>query len=253
MFDKFESFKAVKKQSFTFLPKRYEIWQSGKIVKSGKSFLPINAIVVNELGEERVKVIINDKLLYDEISTETLFDAFISQVDRLQLITIPAVTNADCTAISGNRMMIGSTRQEKNFGYKDAYCCNLFMEKGILKKITFAFSNPSKLIEFYQDGEEEVSAAVLVAKAIITLLIEDYDSDGAYVGEDAVISKVKSESGVKPTKEDFTNACTIINSVFPQNNNVVEIGYDMRAGSYFMSNYGKNSLNLVLREVNTMN
>jgi hypothetical protein len=252
MYDTYEPFRGIKMQSFTFLPKRYEIWQSGKMIKSGKSFLPINAIVVNEYGEEKVRITVNDNSLFDDISQETIFDAFISQKDRMQLITIPAKTNADCMGMLGNRMIVGATRNEKNFDYNDAYCCNLFMINGDMKKVTFAFSNPEKLIEFYQDGGNEKNTAAFVAKVITELLIADYDSDGSFVGKESTRTKVKEIHGFEASNEDFDNAYSIINSVFPQNNDIIQADYDRRAGSYFMSTYNKNSLMLVLREVNSM-
>lgn len=148
--DRFEPFKGLQKQEFTFQPCRYETWMGGKMVGSGKATARIHASVLNQDGEEKMLVNFNEVNLKNEIVSEIIFDEFITATDRLQLITIPQVTNGENTAIAMFKMMVGATRNHKNFTQKEPYCCNIFLRNGVISKITFSFSFPEKLIELYQ-------------------------------------------------------------------------------------------------------
>ena len=53
------------------------------------------------------------------------------------------------------KMTIGATRQSKYFNRNEPYCCNLFIKMGKIAKLTFSFSSPEKLIEFYSETENE--------------------------------------------------------------------------------------------------
>ena len=48
-------------------------------------------------------------------------------------------------------MILGPTREQKNFNNNEPYCCNLFIKNEKLKKITFSFSTPEKLIALYSE------------------------------------------------------------------------------------------------------
>jgi hypothetical protein len=150
MFDKFEPFQDLEKVYFEFRPSRYEIWMKTKMVKSGYTKSLIVANVVYQNGFERVEVSFEDNMLNDEIARINTFDRFISMGDRLQLIIIPSETNVVYDAITVFLDQVGPTRSYKNFNYNESYCCNLFLKNGVIAKITFAFANPGKLIEFYE-------------------------------------------------------------------------------------------------------
>ncbi len=152
MYDTFKPLMKVKKFDFVFRPTRYEIWQEGKLISKGKTKSNIIAKVIDTEQGEKVKVIFDDDKLNSELAKENIFDEFISLKDRLQLITIPFYTNAEIVALTMYKMVIGPTREEKHFSYSDPYCCNLFYKNGVLAKVTFSFSNPERLIEFYSDN-----------------------------------------------------------------------------------------------------
>ncbi|WP_192820956.1 hypothetical protein [Rufibacter sp. LB8] len=149
MFDTFEPFKKLKKKTFTFSPKRYEIWLEGKLVKSGNSELPIYFTVITQDGEETYRITVYDNLLFDQIANQFILDEFITSNDRLQIVTLPAETNTNCMGILGLKMAIGATRHKKDFATNEPYCCNLFFQDSEPVKVTFSFSKPEKLIEFY--------------------------------------------------------------------------------------------------------
>jgi hypothetical protein len=147
--DEFEAFKVLQKQSFTFQPTRFETWIGGKMVGNGSVTALISANTINQNGNERMLVKFDEPNLKAEILSELIFDTFITASDRLQLITIPEVTNSNNMAIAMFKMIIGATRDNKNFISTEPYCCNLFLKNGVLSKITFSFSNPEKLVELY--------------------------------------------------------------------------------------------------------
>jgi hypothetical protein len=148
--DRFEPFKRVQKQNFSFQPSRFEIWKVGKMIDSGKVSALWTTKVFVQNGAEKMVVNFNEINLKYEISSELYFDEFVTGNDRLQLITIPNETNSENMAIMMFKMTIGATRQQKNFSSIEPYCCNLFLNNGVILKITFSFSNPEKLIELYQ-------------------------------------------------------------------------------------------------------
>lgn len=148
--DKFEPFKVVKKQGFSFQPSRYETWIDGKIANSGIVRANVIARVLSQNSSEKMCISFNEMNLENEILSELYFDEFVTQRDRLQLITIPNETNSENMAIVLLKMTIGATCQQKDFSSKEPYCCNIFLKNGVTSKITFSFSSPEKLIELYQ-------------------------------------------------------------------------------------------------------
>lgn len=154
MYDKYPSLQRVDKQDFGFRPTRYEIWKAGQMTESGKTNMPIVAKILQENGKDIVGVMFVDPKLNDQIAQQQYYDEFITSGDRIMLLTVPQQTNAENNmAIQMFKMTIGPTRAFKNFDANEAYCCNLFTINGVIDKITFSFSNPEKMIEFYSNGQ----------------------------------------------------------------------------------------------------
>lgn len=149
MYDNYTPWLKAPKQDFELFPSRYEIWKAGKLVRDGFTSSVITAKVIVQNGSEKVEITFNDNELNEEIAEINIFDEFITGVDRLQLITIPAETDVESMAIRMFNMTIGPTRERKNFTRNEPYVCNLFTKNNIVAKATFAFCNPEKLIEFY--------------------------------------------------------------------------------------------------------
>lgn len=159
-FDSFEPFKIIQKQDFTFRPTRYEIWKEGKMVDNGKTNSIINASVVNVVGNKVVEVHFDDYKLNNELANRNVYDEFVTGKDRLQLITIPNETNSQNMGIEMFKLTIGYTRQYKSFNSNEPYCCNLFLLNGKIAKVTFSYSSPEKLVEFYSEQQDEASGAL---------------------------------------------------------------------------------------------
>lgn len=173
MYDKFEPFKGVQKQPFTFTPSRYETWKEGKLIASGSTMFPIKANVINSGGQEKVEVIVGDSNLHTELAARNEFDEFITATDRLQLITIPAETNSTCVGIVAMQSIVGATRKTKHFTSNQPYCCNLFIQDGTIAKITFSFGSPEKLMEFYPETESVVPKLDFVFKSSLQIRWKD--------------------------------------------------------------------------------
>jgi hypothetical protein len=154
-FDKFEPFQRIQKQDFAFHPTRYETWKGGKIIDSGKVNTIIYAKVISVDGDEKIEVSFNDTKLNNELANKNVYDEFVTATDRLQLITIPNETNSGNLGIQMFKMTIGATRNLKNFNSNEPYCCNLFLQSGKIAKVTFSYSSPEKLIEFYYEQNDE--------------------------------------------------------------------------------------------------
>ena len=80
--DKFEPFKGVQKQGFSFQPSRYQTWIGGKMVDSGIVSANVSAKVVNQNSSEKMSVTFNEMNLESEISSELLFDEFDEMIGR---------------------------------------------------------------------------------------------------------------------------------------------------------------------------
>lgn len=155
MYDSFEPFKRLNIQTFSFNPNRFEIWQSGKMIDSGKTNQPIKATEFQSESGSGALITIRDPSLFQRISPQNDFDIFITGNDRLQLVKVPGSGNGDENmGILMFKMTIGATRNHTDFRPNEPYCCNLFLKEGILSKMTFSFSSPEKLMEFYSDEQK---------------------------------------------------------------------------------------------------
>jgi len=172
MFDKFEPFKVVQKYNFTFQPTRFEMWIGGKMVANGEINSTIFAKIVTVDGDEKMEISFDDSKLNNELSNKTIFDRFVTATDRLQLITVPNETNSENIGIMMFKMTIGATRQNKNFNRNEPYCCNLFYQQGKIVKITFSYSNPEKLLEFYSGNEIDYTSDENPLKKIVDELFK---------------------------------------------------------------------------------
>lgn len=153
MFDTFQAHQFFKKFPFTFQATRFEIWQDGEMVKNGKTSNRIVAEVQQESNQNDIlKVSNTDTLLFSEIASLNSFDTVFTLQDRIIIVTIPEPSNRDNVGIMSLRTTSGVTRPGKRFNKNEPFCCSLFLTNKKISKITFSFSNPEKLIEFYSDN-----------------------------------------------------------------------------------------------------
>lgn len=85
MFDKFESFHKIDKtKRFSFTPIRFETWFEGKMIKSGLVECAVDFMPVMDEGETKVRVCVYDRIIFEQMKYESVFDEFITGNDRLQ-------------------------------------------------------------------------------------------------------------------------------------------------------------------------
>jgi hypothetical protein len=152
MFDTFQGHQFLKKFPFSFQPSRFEIWENGEMVKKGNTSSKVKADIKQTFGDsEVVSLNISDPALFNDISNSNTFDTVFTLHDRIILATIPEPSNKDNVGIMSLRATTGITRKGKVFNSNEPFCCSLFLTDKRISKVTFSFSNPEKLIEFYYD------------------------------------------------------------------------------------------------------
>lgn len=152
MWDSFEPFQKLDIQNFSFRASRFEIWKGGQKINHGETTGVLVAKKTDTLTGTKASILFDDQSLFSELSQENEFDIFITSTDRLQLVKVPSSGNGDGNmGIMMFKMNIGETRGNTDFKSNEPYCCNLFLQEGQISKVTFSFSSPDKLIEFYAD------------------------------------------------------------------------------------------------------
>ena len=184
------------------------------------------------------------------IANNFTLDVGFTQNDRLTYASIPEETSADCVGIIAIRGVVGITDNSRQIVGNIPYCGNMFLKYGVLVKVTFAFSNPEKLIEFYSQEAEDQIYSVITAKCTLELLIEDHDSDGAYVGFDAIKSNVQENFGIEIQDKHLKQAQQMLNSGVGGYSDMVTVGFAKMFTQYFKSNYGKGPMRSVLNIIN---
>jgi hypothetical protein len=148
--DNYEPFQILMKQDFVFQPSRYEIWIAGKMIENGMCTSEVICTIIEENDEEKAYISFDEINLKNEIISKMIFDEMITATDRIQIATVPEISNDELPYFNIFKTMIGATRSHKIFSSKEPYCCNIFQKNGIIAKITFSFGFPEKLIELYQ-------------------------------------------------------------------------------------------------------
>lgn len=253
MYDNFEPFRDLKPQDFLFSYVKYEVWQSGKKIKEGKTPQQIQALIDSS---GRIKVSIVESNLNSEIPPYFYFDKLKTLKDRLQLISIPPPTDTDCIGLDTLRKYFGITQSKPMYTSKVPYCCSLFLKNGLISKLTISTNNPEKLIEFYAEERINVDKKIVfIGIVIISLLIDDYDSDGAYFGAVRIKERAKEDLGINISVEEIQQAIEIINSIFPKCNDIIKkpLGQDTSIqNTVIFSNYSKEALNQIFNSLKVM-
>lgn len=161
-YDSFSNFERIEIQPFTFKPARFEIWENGEKTAHGQTSCVVKCSKSQTEAGPGAKVELknldrkSDEKVSKEISKENYFDVFVTAGDRLMLVKVPSKGKGnEHEALSMFKITVGTTREYFEFGRKDPYCTNLFLKNNVIKKITFSFSNPEMLIEFYESKHEE--------------------------------------------------------------------------------------------------
>jgi len=121
-----EMFGTIERKSFTFNYKRFEVWQGGACIYSGKSNGQIISKVIN--GESNVTI--EDVMINNHIFKNFTFGQISTNGDRM--IWSKDIFNENPRTQSNNPDI-----------------SSLFFKQGSLNKVTYTIHNPNTLIEFY--------------------------------------------------------------------------------------------------------
>lgn len=121
-----EVFGPIERKSFTFNYKRFEVWQGGACIYSGKS----NGQIISKLINGESHVTIDDATINNHIFKHFTFGQISTNGDRI---------------IWSKDMFNENPRTQKN----NPDISSLFFKQGILNKVTYTIHDPNTLVEFY--------------------------------------------------------------------------------------------------------
>ncbi len=220
-FDKFKPHIILEKAlSFKFNPNKFELWSKGQLISNGSIDAKIECIPVffdpkkSEVKSYGLPTVLN-------IRDTLIFDLTFTSTDRIFMATVPKKTNIEnYDSFKGFKENVPLdfpiiTRDERTFEENEPYVCSIFLTNKIVSKISLSFGNNPRLLElFYVPQTDTKPKKIEIGESLIELLIEDWDDDGAWVGESNVITEVQNKYGYSPTKEEMINALENINSKF---------------------------------------
>lgn len=148
-FDSFEPFQRVTLKNFNFFPSRFEVWEKGKMTISG-NYNGIIEAVISKVNAKNISFHFSDSNMSQHILQNFQFNTCFTQKDRIQLAEIPPVQSSDCNGLNSLRDIAGETCGMKIFGETEPYCAGIFLQDSMVKKLTFSFNVPVRLIEFYE-------------------------------------------------------------------------------------------------------
>jgi hypothetical protein len=158
MYDRFEAGRLVDLDPFLFNSNRFEVWNSGRMVKSGSVSHGIN-VSTSRSGNGLSTMHVNfqtENSLISLIKNELNFDTCFFGTDRIIGATIALKSNIEdndsfnmfrSSAIAQGQFV----RKEKIFEKNEPYASCLFVVKGLPSKLTFTNAIYHTLIEFYWD------------------------------------------------------------------------------------------------------
>lgn len=156
MFDTYSPYQFLKPYSFDFKAKRFAEWIDGKLISEGKPIM-FTAIYfdADKIDEDEYVAVWTNESEFEKLIdfNDTYFEKIFISEDRIVLTTIPPVSNKDIPEIIALRQICGITRFTSDFKEKEPYCCIASTIKSELEKLTFFFSNPKRIVEFYKSAD----------------------------------------------------------------------------------------------------
>lgn len=161
-FDSFEPFMELKPFEFSFHANRFEIWQKGSLVDSGRNSTSIIARVIpgKSIQFEMMHIAVINSRPFSYLTDSNLFTFMTTQKDRILLVNLPVSEVEDSNAMGMFRMMANTIGQGRNIpNYErpellklnQPFACSLFLQNKKIAKVTFSVNKPETLIEFYID------------------------------------------------------------------------------------------------------
>lgn len=148
--DQLTPFQIFLLERLDFSPNRFEIYQGGKLIKSGYTSMEIHVRSKNNsthVAEDNVRVSIENNNLSNILNSNAAFDMVMTLHDRFIAFILPRKTNRNDIMFTTFSTVVSYTREEKNFEGKEPLCMSMFTENGNVVKMSFKVYSPETLIE----------------------------------------------------------------------------------------------------------
>lgn len=150
--DKWPNFLAFTFKEFPFPVDRYIEYVDGNVVSEGEIHFMIKFKQHNGGNyhqEGLITVDLENNPLENKILSHFEFDNCVTMGDRLMFYINAEQSNVEDVAIQMVGMLMGTTREEKNYVENEPIIGNVFTVDYKVARVSFRFVNPDRLIEFY--------------------------------------------------------------------------------------------------------
>ena len=149
-FDEWPSMQDITFQKFSFRAQKYEMWEAGRMVRSGETDLTAlykcNGGVYNRIS---IDIILYENPLPETLMSNIRFDRAICLPDRIMFYTTAVSANVQNITLVLLSSTVGYTRESKFYEDNEPVVASVFTINQRVVKISFSLSNPDRLIEFY--------------------------------------------------------------------------------------------------------
>jgi len=149
-FDEWPAMQDFTFQEFSFRAHRYEMWEAGRMVRSGKAqlnaFYKCNGGVYNRTS---IDINLSGNPLPEILLSDIRYDRGICLPDRIMFYTTAKNVNVRNTTLVMLASNVGYTREDKVYKDNEPVVASVFTINQNVVKISFTLANPDRLIEFF--------------------------------------------------------------------------------------------------------
>ncbi len=149
-FDEWPAMQDFTFQEFSFRAHRFEIWEAGRMVRSGEThlnaFYKCNGGVYNRTS---IDINLSENPMPETLLSDIRYDRAICLPDRIMFYTTAKETNVRNTTLLMLASNVGYTREEKVYKSNEPVVASVFTINQSVVKISFTLVCPDRLIEFY--------------------------------------------------------------------------------------------------------
>ncbi|MBQ9675324.1 MAG: hypothetical protein IJV42_05290 [Bacteroidaceae bacterium] len=151
-YDEWPSMQDFTFQDFYFRGNKYELWETGRLIRSGETIINIHCICNGGVhNRTSIDVNLSGNPLPGILTSNIRFDRAVCLPDRIMFYTTAVNSNVQHTTLSLLSSNLGYTRENKFYEKNEPIVASVFTINEGVVKITFTFANPDRLIEFYID------------------------------------------------------------------------------------------------------
>ena len=149
-FDEWPAMQDFTFQQFSFRAHRFEMWEAGRMVRSGETQLSAlykcNGGVYNRTS---VDIHLSGNPFPETLLSDIRYDRGICLPDRIMFYTTAKKANVQNTTLIMLASNVGYTREDKVYEENEPVVASVFTINQSVVKISFSLINPDRLVEFY--------------------------------------------------------------------------------------------------------